>query len=125
MTIDERIKLEEKAIKDMQFKEEALDGLPGYMVTKEDYEECRKSANEHQELINWLKELKAHRYAWAKLREDIRDEAEFAYADFDEYKYEVLGIDDVDDLPNDDYRYGMERALELIDIYRPKEGDEE
>lgn len=57
------------------------------------------------------------------MREDIRDEAEFAYADFDEYKYEVLEIDDVDDLPNDDYRYGMERALELIDIYRPKEGD--
>ena len=45
--------------------------------------------------------------------------------DLDEYKYEVLGIDDVDDLPNDDYRYGMERALELIDIYKPKEGDAE
>lgn len=74
-------------------------------------------------VLDVIKELQAHRYAWAKLREDIRDEAEFAYADFDEYKYEVLGIDDVDDLPNDDYRYGMERALELIDIYRPKEGD--
>ena len=78
-----------------------------------------------QQMAEWLKELQAHRYAWAKLREDIRDEAEFAYADFDEYKYEVLGIDDADDLPNDDYRYGMERALELIDIYRPKENDDE
>ncbi len=85
-------------------------------------EECRR-AGEHRQLAEWLKELKVHRYAWAKLREGIRDEAEFAYADFDEYKYEVLGIDDVDDLPNDDYRYGMERALELIDIYRPKECD--
>ena len=75
--------------------------------------------------INAMEELQANRYAWAKLREDIKDEAEFAYADFDEYKYEVLGIDDVDDLPNDDYRYGMERALELIDIYRPKKGDAE
>ena len=82
-------------------------------------------AEECQQMVEWLKELKAHREAWAKLREDIRDEAEFAYADFDEYKYEVLEIDDVDDLPNDDYRYGMERALELIDIYRPKEGDAE
>lgn len=71
MTIDERIKLEEKAIKDMQFKEEALDGLPGYMVTKEDYEECKKSVNEHQELINWLEELKAHREAWNKLKDDV------------------------------------------------------
>lgn len=84
---------------------------------------CRECAKEHYQLAEWLKELQAHRYAWAKLREDIRDEAEFAYADFDEYKYEVLGIDDVDDLPNDDYRYGMERALELIDIYRPDGGD--
>jgi hypothetical protein len=79
-----------------------------------------KRASEYSKMINWLKELQSHRYAWAKLREDIKDEAEFAYTDFDEYKYEVLGIDDVDDLPNDDYRYGMERALELVDIYRPK-----
>lgn len=86
---------------------------------------CFECADEHRQLAEWLKELQAHRYAWAKLREDIRDEVEFAYADFDEYKYEVLGIDNVDDLPNDDYRYGMERALELIDIYRPKEGDAE
>lgn len=71
--------------------------------------------------IKALKELQAHKEAWAKLREDIKDESEFAFADFDKYKYEVLGIDDVDDLPYDDYRYGMERALELIDIYRPKE----
>ena len=83
------------------------------------------AAEECQQMVELLKELKAHRYAWAKLREDIRDEAEFAYADFDEYKHEVLGIDDVDDLPNDDYRYGMKRALELIDICRPKGGGTE
>lgn len=106
-------------IEEMQIK---LGELAMYARQKgwdDDYTEAVNKVEEY------IKELQAHRYAWAKLREDIRDEAEFAYADFDEYKYEVLGIDDVDDLPNDDYRYGMERALELIDIYRPKGGDEE
>ena len=83
----------------------------------------RRGYEANELAIEALEELQAHRYAWAKLKEDIKDESDFAYADFDEYKYEVLGIDDVDDLPNDDYRYGMERALELIDIYRPKEGE--
>ena len=52
--------------------------------------------------------------AWEKVKEQIKDEADFAYADFDEYKYEVLGVDDIDELPNDDFRYGMERTLEII-----------
>ncbi len=59
--------------------------------------------------------------AWRKVKEQIKDEAEFAYANFDEYKYEVLGVDDVDDLPNDDFRYGMERTLEIINKYKEEE----
>ena len=128
MTINEAIKHEEEVAVQQIEKANALDNIPLFGMSKDDIEEikeCYKCSKEHEQLAEWLKELQAHRYAWAKLREDIRDEAEFAYADFDEYKYEVLGIDDVDDLPNDDYRYGMERALELIDIYRPKEGDAE
>lgn len=107
MTIDEQIKILESNA-EFERKDGDLQGCLNF-----------------KQLSEWLKELQAHRYAWAKLREDIRDEANFAYADFDEYKYEVLGIDDVDELPNDDYRYGMGRAVELIDIYRPKEGDAE
>ena len=34
-------------------------------------------------------------------------------ADFDEYKAETLGAD-ADELPNDDFRYGLERAIEVI-----------
>lgn len=52
-----------------------------------------------------------------KIREQIREEAEFAYADFEQYKIEVLGVDPEtveDELPNDDFRYGMERAIEII-----------
>lgn len=101
MTIDERIKLEEKAIKDVQFKEEALDGLPGYMVTKEDYEECRKSANEHQELINWLKELQAHREAWDGMKEGLLEMIRL---------HEYVSI---------------KHMIQLIDKVRPKEGDAE
>ena len=44
----------------------------------------------------------------------IIDEKDFAYADFDEYKMEVLGVEDADDLPNDDFRYGMERCLDIL-----------
>ena len=53
--------------------------------------------------------------AWSNVREQLIDEKEFAYADFDEYKRDVLGIDDIDDLPDDDFRYGMERAIDIID----------
>lgn len=43
----------------------------------------------------------------------IIDEKEFAYADFERYKEEVLLIEP-DELPDDDFRYGMERCLEIL-----------
>lgn len=48
--------------------------------------------------------------------EQIIDEKDFAYADFDEYKIEVLGVEDADDLPDDDFRYGMGRCLEILNV---------
>lgn len=51
--------------------------------------------------------------ALLEARKQIIDEADFAYADFEQYKMDVLGIE-VDDLPNDEFRYGMERALQII-----------
>lgn len=56
-----------------------------------------------------------------KIRAEILEEKECAYADFERYKVEYLGQDweDVlDSLPHDDFRYGMERAIELIDKYK-------
>lgn len=53
-----------------------------------------------------------------KIRAKILEEKECAYADFEQYKVEYLGQDweDVlDSLPQDDFRYGMERAIEIID----------
>lgn len=49
-----------------------------------------------------------------KAMEQIIDEKDFAYADFNEYKREVLEVEDADDLPDDDFRYGMERCLEIL-----------
>jgi hypothetical protein len=53
-----------------------------------------------------------------KIRKDIFEEKDYAYADFEQYKVDYLGIDPeyvCDELPNDDFRYGMERCIEIID----------
>lgn len=48
-----------------------------------------------------------------KIKEQILDEANYAYADFDRYKEDILDAEP-DELPNDDYRYGMHRAFDII-----------
>jgi enolase len=48
-----------------------------------------------------------------KIKEQILDEANYAYADFDRYKEDILNAEP-DELPNDDYRYGMHRAFDII-----------
>lgn len=56
-----------------------------------------------------------------KVRAEILEEKESAYADFERYKVEYLGQDQedvLDSLPQDDFRYGMERAIEIIDKYK-------
>lgn len=87
---------------------------------------CYRCAEEHHQLAEWLKELKAYRETWDEIKKQIKEESNFAYADFDEYKYEVLGVDDIDDLPSDEFRYGMERTLEIInEHYISREGKDE
>lgn len=56
-----------------------------------------------------------------KIRAEILEERECAYADFERYKVEYLGQDEedvLDSLPQDDFRYGMERAIEIINKYK-------
>ena len=51
------------------------------------------------------------------IKKEIAEEKECAYADFERYKIEYLGVDEetvTDELPDDDFRYGMERCLEII-----------
>lgn len=63
-----------------------------------------------------------------KIRVEILEEKECAYADFEQYKVDYLGQDgeDVQDsLPQDDFRYGMERCIEIIDKYKSESEDKE
>lgn len=52
-----------------------------------------------------------------KIKAEILDEAEYAYADFDKYKEDILHSEP-DDLPDDDFRYGLQRAIEIINKYK-------
>lgn len=63
-----------------------------------------------------------------KIRAEIVEEKEYAYADFKRYKVEYLGQDwedAYDSLPQDDFRYGMERCIDIIDKYKAESEDEE
>lgn len=56
-----------------------------------------------------------------KIRAEIIEEKDFAYADFEQYKVDYLGVDAEyveDELPDDDFRYGMERCIEILNKYR-------
>ena len=46
------------------------------------------------------------------------------YADFDRYKEDILHAES-DELPDDDFRYGLRRAIEIIDKYKAESEDEE
>ena len=59
-----------------------------------------------------------------RITNEILVEAGFAYADFDEYKKYILHIDP-DDLPDDDFRYGLRRAAEIINKHKAKIESEE
>lgn len=59
-----------------------------------------------------------------KIIAEIDDEAEYAYADFDEYKYDILHAEP-DELPDDDFRYGLRRAIEIINKYKAESEDAE
>ena len=63
-----------------------------------------------------------------KIRNKVHEEAIVAYADFERYKVEYLGQDEedaLDSLPQDDFRYGLERAIEIIDEYKAESEDKE
>ena len=56
-----------------------------------------------------------------KIIAEIIDEKDFAYCDFEQYKVDCLGVDAEyveDELPDNDFRYGMERAIEIINKYK-------
>lgn len=61
-----------------------------------------------------------------RIKAEIVEEKECAYADFEKYKVEYLGQDwedALDSLPQDDFRYGMERAIDIINKYKAESKD--
>lgn len=61
-----------------------------------------------------------------EIRAEIAEEKEHAYADFERYKVEYLGQDwedALDSLPQDDFRYGMERCIDIIGKYKVESED--
>lgn len=95
MTILEKIKFEEDWLSEVNLTKENIEiALAG----------IRATALEQEDVIR-------------KAKAEILDEAEYAYADFDKYKEDVLHADS-DELPNDDFRYGLHRAIEIINKYK-------
>ena len=67
-------------------------------------------------------DTEAYKKALEDIKAEITEEKECAYADFERYKVEYLGQDwedALDSLPHDDFRYGMERCLEIISKHNP------
>lgn len=63
-----------------------------------------------------------------KIRAEIFEEKERAYEDFERYKVEYLGQDQedvLDSLPQDEFRYGMDRCIDIIDKYKTESEEEE
>lgn len=63
-----------------------------------------------------------------ELKAEIAEEKEHAYADFEQYKVDYLGQDwedALDSLPQDEFRYGMERCIDIINKFKTESEVEE
>ena len=99
------------------FRNGCLESIEALMAKGEiyDIEYYPKAENEKEDVLD-------------KIRTEIAEEKEHAYADFERYKVEYLGQDvedALDSLPQDDYRYGMERCIEIINKYKTESEVEE
>ena len=82
---------------------------------------CHRWSKAIRDTVEEMKQEYIEREVLDKIRAEIAEEKEHAYADFERYKVEYLGQDwedALDSLPQDDFRYGLERAIELIDKYK-------
>ena len=89
------------------------------LKTDEATSQRMKAVIDHYDCVigNYKNKIKMYEQAIENIKAEIREEKEFAYADFEMYKVDYLGCDAEyveDELPNNDYRYGMERCLEII-----------
>lgn len=109
MTIEEAIKHEYAAFElckldAKEYHDAAIRKLNPFekSLLEEQEEKSIKISQEHRQLAEWLKELKAHREAWNKLQEEM-DRLD---PDYDSYSVK-------------------NNACLIVNKYRPKEGDAE
>lgn len=115
MTIDKAIKNEEEIAIQQIEKANALDNIPLFGMSKDDIEEikeCYKCSKEHEQLAEWLKELQAHREAWTKAIDEIKQW--YWQSDKQKLAKDPCVVDAMVDL-----------FIRTIKECRPKEGDEE
>ena len=77
-----------------------------------------------QEAVNDIRQNFVPKDVLDKIKAEILDEAEYAYADFDKYKEDILYAEP-DELPDDDFRYGLRRAIEIINKHKKESEDME
>lgn len=108
MILDEAIKNEEEIAIQQIEKANALDNIPLFGMSKDDIEEikeCYKCSKEHEQLAEWLKELKANREAWEKVESEIDRRI----------------LEPWENHIRDDYFDGLCTAREIAKNFRPKE----
>ena len=91
------------------------------MTIAQIYEEAKRQLDKNVITIGEFSEIVDREYQEPnildKIIAEIDDEADYAYADFDKYKEDILHAE-ADELPDDDFRYGLERAVEIIKKYK-------
>lgn len=98
---------EEEAIEAWNRRSEALEREP-----KSEWQKDREILKAYSDGANGVLD---------ELRAEIAEEKEHAYADFERYKVEYLGQDwedALDSLARDDFRYGMERCIDIINKFK-------
>ncbi len=118
MTLDEAIRHAEEVAEEQkkeanEWHENQVRKCELFPFAEMDYtheNECKKCAEEHRQLAEWLKELKAYREAWDKCIKEIKEW--YWNADKQAMAEDPCVIDAMVDL-----------FVRTIKEYRPKEGD--
>lgn len=95
MTIDEAIKHCEEIAKDKT-------NLASTLWDSKEKARCEDCAEEHRQLVEWLKELKRQREAWEKVKAEI-----------DQKQYDFMADKDYDE----GIRFGLMLAYQIIDKF--------
>ena len=115
MTLDEAIKHAEEVAEENEKFCYKKGGKGGYFNEDTDWDNA-KCAAEHRQLAEWLKELQAHREAWTVVVNAMKECSYKIWHEFGEYVGEDREQIKI---------INLKTALDILEDYRPKEGDAE